>query len=206
LEPVLSLTTESRRGELLQPSSVAAPSPVLVERSEGVIKRTAPSPAPPAVAPSTQTQVEEGAQPLPTAESDLGNITDSDSIHEVPDDPVTEEMAQQDILGTENSEPDYEEQDEPEDEEAQLERLVNETRPMESLESPESPEALESRESLESREEDSISPVDEMGSIWDESRNRASAGADGSIAAAESLEGDEDITWFELFLPWNWWK
>jgi hypothetical protein len=77
------------------------------------------------------------------------------------------------------------------DEEALLEQLVNETRPM---------------ETMDALGEDSISPADELGSVWDESRNRASAGAEANAAAAEALEGDEDISFFELFLPWNWWK
>ena len=52
---------------------------------------------------------------------------------------------------------------------------------------------------------ESISPAGELGSVWDEGRNRASA-AGASLQAAASLEGDEDVSWLELFLPWNWWK
>jgi hypothetical protein len=59
---------------------------------------------------------------------------------------------------------------------------------------------------MQAMDDEPISPIDEMGSVWDEGRDRASAGGDAALAAAESLEGDEDIAWFELFLPWNWWK
>jgi len=86
---------------------------------------------------------------------------------------------------------------EEDDEDALLEAaLLNETRPM-GLD-----EELDSEEDSVS----SISPLDDRGSVWDGGDRSTSSGGESSLAAAQSIEGDEGETWASLLLPWNWWK
>ena len=192
-EPVLSLTTESRRGEVLGANSGdSAPGPVRLERQ--VEQESAAAPV--TEAPRHDTEAT-GAMP-PAAEASstdvgMGSLVDSSLPGETSDEldvaasaheslasaPLVPEIAKQ-----ERTPDPYDDE-----EQALLEQLVGETRAMQEQES-----------SVES-----ISPVNEIGSVWDEGRDRASA-AGASVQAAASLEGDEDISWFELFLPWNWWK
>jgi len=183
LEPVLSLTTESRRGELLQPRTERDIGPTLLEESSPEQSVTPPTPTAPVQTPSSPPPPE----PAPAPEAEATSPPPEESAEPT----ASAERAPTQL--SEGAEPLHPQAPEPEemDEEALLEQLVNETRPM---------------ESMDALGEDSISPADELGSVWDESRNRASAGADANAAAAEALEGDEDISLFELFLPWNWWK
>jgi molecular chaperone DnaK len=228
LEPVLSLTTESRRGELLRPTSEPASRPILFEASAPLPEPApaaaprppaetppSPSPTPPVEAPAAATPpVEAPAAATPSPPQDTApQVADTPAAPqaaEQPESPDSTEDAERAptkvaegaaplqatepaIATVEEAATDSEDQEEEDedDQEALLEQLVNATRPM---------------ETMDPWDEASISPAEELGSVWDESRNRASAGAEGAAAAAESLEGDEDIAWFELFLPWNWWK
>lgn len=195
IEPVLSLTTESRRGELLDTEADRArPGPISLEQPEPR-SEAAPAAQPEADLPSP-TSREDSTPAVPETQPSPLPVTEDTQDGESPveaDDPETEEMPAQTMPEAEtpgllsdrrrSSRPPDED-----DEDALLEALVNETRPMEGM------------------SEDSISPVDEMGSVWDEGRDRASAGGAGAEAAAESIEGDEEIGWFALLLPWNWWK
>ena len=212
LEPVLSLTTESRRGELLNagketdfPAPVRLDPPAADPASAEPARaptEVAPGASPPSVQVASQQDLASPAAEAPalreepSADCEVHGVDDEaqDSLDDAegggfssdfPDGPPTQEFVAQKLPPEES---DGSEGSVDDEEERLLEQLVNETRPMESM------------------GEDSISPIDELGSVWDEGRDRASAGGDASLAAAESLEGDEDVTWLELFLPWNWWK
>ena len=196
-EPVLSLTTESRRGEVLSArSGDSAPGPVRLEQpldqqSAVALDEDAPR----------QDTESTGAMP-PTADGsatdvDLGSVADSslsiDESAEFGAAPSAQEPVEAPSLPSETAEQEQTSEPYDEQEQALLEQLVGETRAMQEA-------AWEQEAGVES-----ISPAGELGSVWDEGRNRASA-AGASLQAAASLEGDEDVSWLELFLPWNWWK
>jgi molecular chaperone DnaK len=212
-EPVLSLTTESRRGELLDLGSTGqeqSPDPVVLERAATEDESGTESPSgDQGQLERNPTEVAPGAEPLGASTLDQSSYGETDSLggleqvpmaqstHDSggirPISPTEGELSNASLALT--PEPDDElghsemRSADSEAEEAELlEHLVNATRPMDAV------------------GEGSISPIDEVGSVWDEGRDRASAGGDGVLAAAEALEGDEDIAWFELLLPWNWWK
>ena len=188
-EPVLSLTTESRRGELLDSGGDGRPGPIELDATADEI--------PDAVEPAHQgLELEEALGETASQESAASTTAEDRPDDDAPE-PAQDTASDHRVGIAADRRRSATEMAEEDDEDALLEAaLLNETRPI-GLD-----EELDSEEDSVS----SISPLDDRGSVWDGGDRSTSSGGESSLAAAQSIEGDEGETWASLLLPWNWWK